>query len=142
MISRDSLHRLVDNLPESEIPRAERVLQALKETAETPLPGVNYSCAAATIRTVHPSFSPARRRGRWAVGNAQRFPRGVGGCRVEGGGGSLPCPGRPPAGVMGVRGKRGASLWKSRGRLMACPAPCRNGVWRFLRGSSTLKARG
>jgi hypothetical protein len=37
MISRDSLHRLVDNLPESEIPRAERVLQALKETAETPL---------------------------------------------------------------------------------------------------------
>jgi len=26
---------------------------------------------------------------------------------VEGGGGSLPCPGRPPAGVMGVRGKRG-----------------------------------
>jgi hypothetical protein len=35
MISRDSLHRLVDNLPESEVARAERVLQALKETAET-----------------------------------------------------------------------------------------------------------
>ncbi len=50
------------------------------------LDGVNYLCAAATIRTVHSSSSRARRRGRWAVGNAQRFPRGVGGCRVGGGG--------------------------------------------------------
>lgn len=36
MPSRDSLHRLIDDLPESEIFRAERVLQALKETAGTP----------------------------------------------------------------------------------------------------------
>src|SRR4051794_30927995 len=42
-----------------------------------------------------------------AVENAQRFPGGVGGCRRMGGGGSLPHPGRPPVGVMGVRGKRG-----------------------------------
>lgn len=34
MPSRDSLHRLIDDLPESEIFRAERVLQALRETAE------------------------------------------------------------------------------------------------------------
>ncbi len=50
----------------------------------------------------------SRRRGRWAVGNAKRFPRGVGGCRVVDGGGSLPCPVRPPAGVVGVRGRRGS----------------------------------
>lgn len=50
----------------------------------------------------------SRRRGRWAVENAQRFPRGVGGCRVVGGGGSLPYPVRPPAGVVGVRGRRGS----------------------------------
>jgi hypothetical protein len=37
MTSRDSLHRLVDTLPESEVLRAERVLQVLKETAGTPL---------------------------------------------------------------------------------------------------------
>jgi hypothetical protein len=37
MISRESLHQLVDDLPESEVFRAERVLKALKETAETPL---------------------------------------------------------------------------------------------------------
>jgi hypothetical protein len=36
MISRESLHQLVDNLPGSEILRAERVLQALKETVEIP----------------------------------------------------------------------------------------------------------
>lgn len=36
MPSRDSLHRLIDDLPESEIFRAERVLQALKETAVPP----------------------------------------------------------------------------------------------------------
>lgn len=36
MPSRDSLHRLVDDLPESEIVRAERVLEALKETAGAP----------------------------------------------------------------------------------------------------------
>jgi len=36
----------------------------------------------------------------WAwVGGRPGFPRGVGGCRVGGGGGSLPYPGRPPAGV-------------------------------------------
>ena len=34
MPSRDSLHRLVDDLPESEISRAERVLRALRDTAE------------------------------------------------------------------------------------------------------------
>ena len=34
MSSRDALHRLVEELPESEVPRAERVLEALKETAE------------------------------------------------------------------------------------------------------------
>jgi hypothetical protein len=37
MTSRDSLHRLVDTLPESEVLRAERVLQVLKETSGTPL---------------------------------------------------------------------------------------------------------
>ena len=36
MPSRDSLHRLIDALPESEIFRAERVLQALKETSDIP----------------------------------------------------------------------------------------------------------
>lgn len=37
MSSRDALHRLVEDLPESELPRAERVLEALKEIAEAPL---------------------------------------------------------------------------------------------------------
>jgi hypothetical protein len=37
MGSRDSLHRLVDDLPETEIGRAERLLLVLKETAEQPL---------------------------------------------------------------------------------------------------------
>jgi hypothetical protein len=37
MASRDSLHRMVDDLPETEIPRAERILEALRETAERPL---------------------------------------------------------------------------------------------------------
>jgi len=37
MALRDSLHRLVDDLPETEIGRAERLLQVLKETAEPPL---------------------------------------------------------------------------------------------------------
>lgn len=36
MALRDNLHRLIDTLPESEISRAERVLEALKETAEAP----------------------------------------------------------------------------------------------------------
>ena len=36
MPSRDSLHRLVDDLPETEISRAERLLEVLKETAEPP----------------------------------------------------------------------------------------------------------
>ena len=34
MPSRASLHRLIDDLPETEIPRAERVLEALREAAE------------------------------------------------------------------------------------------------------------
>jgi hypothetical protein len=34
MPSRDSLHRLIEDLPETELVRAERVLEALKETAE------------------------------------------------------------------------------------------------------------
>jgi len=34
MLSRDSLHRLIDDLPESEITRAERLLEVRKETAE------------------------------------------------------------------------------------------------------------
>jgi hypothetical protein len=34
MPSRDSLHRLIEDLPETELTRAERVLEALKETAE------------------------------------------------------------------------------------------------------------
>ena len=33
MTSRDSLHRLVDDLPETEFVRAERMLEVLKETA-------------------------------------------------------------------------------------------------------------
>lgn len=37
MALRDSLHRLVDDLPETEIARAERLLVVLKETAEPPL---------------------------------------------------------------------------------------------------------
>ena len=36
MSPRDALHRLIDDLPEGEIPRAERVFQALKEAAEAP----------------------------------------------------------------------------------------------------------
>ncbi len=36
MAFRDSLHRLVDDLPETEVGRAERLLQVLKETAEPP----------------------------------------------------------------------------------------------------------
>ena len=36
MASRDSLHRLVDDLPETEILRAERLLEVLKEAVETP----------------------------------------------------------------------------------------------------------
>ena len=37
MSSRASLHRLIDDLPETEIARAKRVLEALRETAERPL---------------------------------------------------------------------------------------------------------
>lgn len=37
MALRDNLHRLIENLPESEIVRAERVLEALKETAGAPV---------------------------------------------------------------------------------------------------------
>lgn len=37
MSSRNALHRLVEDLPESELPRAARVLEALRETAEVPL---------------------------------------------------------------------------------------------------------
>jgi len=36
MTSRDSLHRLVDDLPETEVFRAERLLEVLKDTAEPP----------------------------------------------------------------------------------------------------------
>jgi hypothetical protein len=36
MTPRDSLHRLVDDLPETEVSRAERLLEVLKETAEPP----------------------------------------------------------------------------------------------------------
>ncbi len=36
MISRNSLHQLVDDLPETEIVRAERLLAVLAETAEPP----------------------------------------------------------------------------------------------------------
>ena len=36
MSPRDALPRLIDDLPEAELPRAEYVLQALKETAEAP----------------------------------------------------------------------------------------------------------
>jgi hypothetical protein len=36
MTSRTSLHRLVDDLPETEIVRAERLLVVLRETAEPP----------------------------------------------------------------------------------------------------------
>jgi len=51
---------------------------------------------------------PVRRSGRRAVGNAKRFPRGVGGCRVGGVGAAAfhtPADRRP--GEKGVRGKRG-----------------------------------
>lgn len=34
MSSRDALHRLVEELPDSEVQRAERVLEALKDAAE------------------------------------------------------------------------------------------------------------
>jgi hypothetical protein len=37
MPTRESLHRLVDDLPETEIVRAERLLAVLKDTAEPPL---------------------------------------------------------------------------------------------------------
>jgi len=37
MASRASLHRLIDDLPEGELPRAERVLEALREAAVGPL---------------------------------------------------------------------------------------------------------
>jgi hypothetical protein len=36
MAPRDNLHRLVDILPESELERAERVLEALRQVAEPP----------------------------------------------------------------------------------------------------------
>ncbi len=36
MASRDSLHRLVDDLPKTEIARSERLLAVLTETAEPP----------------------------------------------------------------------------------------------------------
>jgi hypothetical protein len=36
MAPRDNLHRLVDTLPESELERAERVLEALRQVAEQP----------------------------------------------------------------------------------------------------------
>jgi hypothetical protein len=36
MAPRDNLHRLVDSLPESELVRAERVLEALRQVAEPP----------------------------------------------------------------------------------------------------------
>jgi hypothetical protein len=36
MTSRDSLHRLVDYLPETEVSRAKRLLEVLWETAEPP----------------------------------------------------------------------------------------------------------
>jgi len=36
MAPRDNLHRLVDTLPESELERAERVLEALRQVADTP----------------------------------------------------------------------------------------------------------
>ncbi len=36
MASRDSLHRMVDDLPETEIFRAERLLEVLKEAVDVP----------------------------------------------------------------------------------------------------------
>jgi hypothetical protein len=36
MTSRDTLHRLVDDLPETEFVRAERMLEVLKETVAPP----------------------------------------------------------------------------------------------------------
>jgi hypothetical protein len=36
MVPRDNLHRLVDALPESELERAERVLEELRQVAEPP----------------------------------------------------------------------------------------------------------
>jgi hypothetical protein len=65
--------------------------------------GVNYSCASATIKTVHPPFSrepAAVAGGLWETRSVfQGVWEGAG---RRGGGGSLPCPGRPPAGEMGV----------------------------------------
>jgi hypothetical protein len=69
--------------------------------------GGGWPKATSPMSVLSPS-PPRRRGGRRAVGNAQRFPRGVGGCREGEGGGSLPCPVRPPAGVMGVPGEEGA----------------------------------
>jgi hypothetical protein len=51
MPSRASLHRLVEDLPESEVPRAERVLVALREAAE--LGGPQY-----TLETAPPDDEP------------------------------------------------------------------------------------
>jgi hypothetical protein len=36
MAPRDNLHRLVDSLPESELERAERVLETLRQVADPP----------------------------------------------------------------------------------------------------------
>jgi hypothetical protein len=54
-----------------------------------------------------PPLLPRRREGGWLWKTRSVFQGVWEGAGGRGGGGSLPHPGRPPAGVMGVRGKRG-----------------------------------
>lgn len=75
-----------------------------RSESEPPPAGVE----AAIVASSESLSLPRRRGGRRAVGNAKRFPRGVGGCRAVGGGtAAFHTPAAPPAGEMGVPGEEG-----------------------------------
>jgi hypothetical protein len=91
-----------------------KVSQGNGQKVSHPQPGFSRKCIAFLCSLVSSlALSPAVGAGE-PVGNAKRFPRGVGGCRAGGGGGSLPYPGRSPAGGDGGAGGRGGRFPQGR----------------------------
>ena len=109
------------------------------------LAGVNYSCAAATIRTVQPSsLLPSPSRGPVGCGKRVAFSKGCG--RVPGAGwGRQPSIPRQTAGRGdGGAGGRGGAFRRGSAenpRFMVPPA-CWSGLWQLRHGSSAPTARG
>jgi hypothetical protein len=68
MAPRDNLHRLVDSLPESELERAERVLEALRLVADPPYRPLEDAPLDDEAETPEENAAVAEARGDVAVG--------------------------------------------------------------------------